>query len=257
MRIGDSGGELLDACHNPPLLVEWGEGDFVFRNIRRADCRVISRTLGANLILERGCANEEIQKPRINCGVGKFKEKVVTADNGSSQIIGNNPKAADLCVYLSNQEFASPTHLLLLGLDLGSADNVPKNNTLRMQLDADPCVGFQIVDVNEFHPLPNKSPQRYDWPIIGHNFVGAVREPPLRHHRSAALHITVRRHNICLISAINSAMRCSFFKISSANCWGGRCSKSCLALGFLMSRFTETRGGSRTAPTSYFSTSLA
>ena len=24
----DFGGELLDARHNPPLLVEWGEGDF-------------------------------------------------------------------------------------------------------------------------------------------------------------------------------------------------------------------------------------
>jgi hypothetical protein len=28
MRFLDSGGELLDVRHDPPLFVEWGEGDF-------------------------------------------------------------------------------------------------------------------------------------------------------------------------------------------------------------------------------------
>src|SRR5690348_5551904 len=41
---------------------------------------------------------------------------------------------------------------------------------------------------------------------------------------------------IALISVIISAIRCSFLKISSANCSGGKCSKSCLLFGFLMSR---------------------
>ena len=47
--------------------------------------------------------------------------------------------------------------------------------------------------------------------------------------------------NTFLISPMISMMRCSFFRISSASCSGGRCSKSSLALGFLMSRLTETR----------------
>ena len=35
-----------------------------------------------------------------------------------------------------------------------------------------------------------------------------------------------------------SAMRCSFLRISSASCSGGRCSKSVAALGFFRSRLT-------------------
>src|SRR6266487_584209 len=42
--------------------------------------------------------------------------------------------------------------------------------------------------------------------------------------------------NTCLISIIISAIRCSFFRISSTSFSGGKCSKSVLPLGFLMSR---------------------
>ena len=42
-----------------------------------------------------------------------------------------------------------------------------------------------------------------------------------------------------LISAMISAMRCSFLRMSSASCSGGRCSKSLAALGFLRSRFAS------------------
>src|SRR5229473_3506674 len=56
-----------------------------------------------------------------------------------------------------------------------------------------------------------------------------------------------------LISSMISAMRFSFCRMLSASCSGGRCSKSGLAFGFLISRLIETR-----APFSlYLRTSLA
>jgi hypothetical protein len=122
---------------------------------------------------------------------------------------------ADFGVNLCDEKFAPAANLLFFCFDLCAASNIAQDDALRMKLDTATLIAFEVIDFDELFAISNDLSQRDDLPVRPHL------PPPVR---------------VSLISTISSAIRCSLRKMSSANCSGGKCSKSSLAEGFLMSR---------------------
>ena len=83
------------------------------------------------------------------------------------------------------------------------------------------------------------------WPADGREYFGERNPWPLIFHTSCT--------SACFISSMISAMRFSFWRMLSASCSGGNCSRFSFAVGFLTSRLTERRFPF----SSYFRTSSA
>src|SRR5439155_21269379 len=115
----------------------------------------------------------------------------MAAYNGTIQFRRNKPNASDLRVNFGDQQFTIPSNLLVLSLYQCPFDLIPEDDAAPMQLDTGSLVCFKIVYSNEL--------------------LSIVKE--LIEFRERHIHSYWRR-SACLISDINSAMRCSFFRMS-------------------------------------------
>jgi len=96
----------------------------------------------------------------------------MAADNGPIERPGYNTKTANFGINFGDKKFSWAAYLLLFCLYKCSRNFVSQNNTLGVELNSRTFVGCQIVDDDEFLPLPQHLPQFDLWPLCAHVFSG-------------------------------------------------------------------------------------
>ena len=119
----------------------------------------------------------------------------MAADDCAVEVVRDDAEATHLRINLCNQKLTSTANLLLLGLDRAPGTASRKDYSLRVKLNTGAAVGFEVINNDELFAVVN--------------------------HLAKSNGRPSRTHAACpratLISRISSAMRSSFFRMSSAS----------------------------------------
>lgn len=200
------GGQFLDLRHDPTLFRQWRKRDFVSENVGRSNGGVVRRTLRFNLVAECQRADEVVEKSSIKFGIVDFKQKLVTANDGTVKGSRDNTETSDLGVYFGNKKFTGMADLLRFGFNESTRDFIAKEDALSMKLNAGSLVDCKIINRDELFALPQHLPQSNLRPHFAHGSLLLMRLMRTRVRRSFSAGLLSAMRRVMATRAV-SAMR--------------------------------------------------